>query len=394
MEPGGSSAPSDGSTVPPSGSAAPGDEGAVPFFKKKRNKNARARPAAAADDDEPEADEAGSSVVRVTKAAKANPMVQGTTGTSSNKSMAKELAHASDVRISQYDNKATATNEQDIDRSQDAQAQYEAARAMWDDGGDVAADGSKIYRGQKAYKQYTGKSESFDGQVMNGAGPARAPVHYRATSRFDYQPDICKDYKDTGFCGYGDACKFLHDRSDYKSGWQLEKQWEEEQKAKAHALALQAFEEGEADESKGKARAVKDDGLPFACLNCREPWHAKSCPVVTKCQHYFCEACALRHAVKTKRCFVCAENTGGIFNKATAIQEKIDARTRQEEAEAAGDMSEGKYRRSALLTVLSFPLRLPAKASLPHSRPAEAIIAEYEAERKKQRGYTGGWGLV
>lgn len=29
------------------------------------------------------------------------------------------------------------------------------------------------------------------------------------------QPDICKDYKETGFCGFGDSCKFLHDRSDY-----------------------------------------------------------------------------------------------------------------------------------------------------------------------------------
>ena len=39
------------------------------------------------------------------------------------------------------------------------------------------------------------------------------------------QPDICKDYKETGFCGYGDSCKFLHDRGDYKSGWQLEREW-------------------------------------------------------------------------------------------------------------------------------------------------------------------------
>merc|ERR1712224_945549 len=41
--------------------------------------------------------------------------------------------------------------------------------------------------------------------------------------RLDYQPDICKDYKETGYCGYGEACKFLHDRSDYKSSWQIEK---------------------------------------------------------------------------------------------------------------------------------------------------------------------------
>ena len=40
---------------------------------------------------------------------------------------------------------------------------------------------------------------------------------------------IAQDYKETGFCGYGDACKFLHDRGDYKSGWQLEKEWDASQ---------------------------------------------------------------------------------------------------------------------------------------------------------------------
>ena len=34
-------------------------------------------------------------------------------------------------------------------------------------------------------------------------GPIRAPAHIRATVRWDYQPDICKDYKETGFCGFG-----------------------------------------------------------------------------------------------------------------------------------------------------------------------------------------------
>ena len=34
-------------------------------------------------------------------------------------------------------------------------------------------------------------------------GPVRAPAHLRATVRWDYQPDICKDFKETGFCGFG-----------------------------------------------------------------------------------------------------------------------------------------------------------------------------------------------
>ena len=197
---------------------------AAPLFRKPtRNKHARARPR---DGPEDGGDEA-SAVMRVAKVAKANPLVQGTARPSSGSGKAtlqQELAHESDrSRVSSYDNKATATNEQETSRDRDAQALYETAQQQWADGGDVADDGSKLYRGQKAYKQYTSKPENFNQAVLTGQGPARAPVHYRATSRFDYQPDVCKDFKDTGYCGYGDACKFLHDRSDYKSGWQLEK---------------------------------------------------------------------------------------------------------------------------------------------------------------------------
>ena len=337
----------------------------APVFRKPKGKpkNSRARPADVDDDER----EGGTDVVRVAKQAKHNPLVVGTRDGSSGKAtLREELAHGSDRRISQYDNKAFATNEQDVDRSQDAQAQYEAAQKMWDDGGDVAADGSRLYRGQKAYKQYTAKSASFDSQVMSGAGPARAPVHYRATSRFDYQPDICKDYKDTGYCGYGDACKFLHDRSDYKAGWQLDKEWEQQQREKEHAAALEAFGDGEgkAGPSSESSTAAVDDGLPFACLICREPWHAKSSPVVTKCEHYFCEACALKHAQKTKRCFVCSENTGGIFNTCKPLQEKIARLKAKDETEAGGEQTD------------------------------ESLLAEYEEAQKQKRGYTGGWGLV
>lgn len=355
------------------------EDAARAVFRKPKGKpkNARPRPAAT---DEPtgtsDAEAGGTDVVRLAKQAKFNPLVVGTKGpagnTGSNSSsgggggssksgLSAELAHGSDRRISQYDNKAFATNEQDVDRSQDAQSQYEAARQMWEDGGDVAADGSRIYRGQKAYKQYTAKSESFDSQVMSGAGPARAPVHYRATSRFDYQPDICKDYKDTGFCGYGDACKFLHDRSDYKAGWQLEKEWEQQQRDKEHKAALDAFSGAESSSSLPQP---VDDGLPFACLICREPWHARSAPVVTKCEHYFCEACALKHAQKTKRCFVCAENTGGIFNRSKALQAKIDQLKAKEEVEAGGEQTD------------------------------ESVLAEYAEATKEKRGFTGGWGFV
>lgn len=54
-------------------------------------------------------------------------------------------------------------------------------------------------------------------------GPQRVSQFVRTTIRIDYQPDICKDYKETGFCSYGDSCKFLHDRGDYKQGWELDR---------------------------------------------------------------------------------------------------------------------------------------------------------------------------
>lgn len=86
------------------------------------------------------------------------------------------------------------------------------------------------------------EAELFDARMNQGkktseksfsqVGPIKAPVFIRMATRFDYQPDVCKDYKETGYCGFGDSCKFLHDRSDYKSGWQLEKEWEEDQKQK------------------------------------------------------------------------------------------------------------------------------------------------------------------
>ena len=163
-------------------------------------------------------------------------------------------------------------------------------------------------------------------------------------------------------CGLGvAACKFLHDRSDYKSGWQLDKMWEEEQKELRNQEALVALGEAEAAKKTDPA-----DHLPFACLICREPWHAGSHPVQTKCEHYFCERCAIEHFQKSRRCFACSEQTGGVFNKAKAIQEKIDRLKAVEEVASAEDMTQ------------------------------EQLNAEYEAskESSKRRGYTGGWGYV
>ena len=92
-----------------------------------------------------------------------------------------------------------------------------------------AAEGGQVEVGQVEVRQAE-RGRGGEGVAGRVGGPLRAPAFMRTTCRFDYEPDICKDYKETGFCGFGDNCVFLHDRTDYKSGWQMEKEWEEEQR--------------------------------------------------------------------------------------------------------------------------------------------------------------------
>ena len=62
----------------------------------------------------------------------------------------------------------------------------------------------KIYRGLNNYTTYIKKRDTVQGNAgSNNVGPMRAPTNIRSTVRWDYQPDICKDYKETGFCGFG-----------------------------------------------------------------------------------------------------------------------------------------------------------------------------------------------
>lgn len=38
----------------------------------------------------------------------------------------------------------------------------------------------------------------------------------KANITLDYQRDVCKDFLKNGYCGFGDTCKFLHYREEYK----------------------------------------------------------------------------------------------------------------------------------------------------------------------------------
>ncbi|XP_049271993.1 E3 ubiquitin-protein ligase RNF113A-like [Rhipicephalus sanguineus] len=202
---------------------------------------------------------------------------------------------------------ATAVLEIDTEKSKDAQSIFERAQQINKEL--KGKEDDKVYRGMNNYAQYITKKDTAQGNASSGMvrkGPIRAPEHIRSTVRWDYQPDICKDYKETGFCGFGDSCKFMHDRSDYKHGWQLE-------------LEMERNQYREEDTSRYEISSDEED-LPFKCLLCRKSFVD---PVVTKCKHYFCEKCALKHYKKTTRCYVCNIQTNGVFNPAKEIIQRL-----------------------------------------------------------------------
>ena len=100
------------------------------------------------------------------------------------------------------------------------------------------------------------------------------------------------------------------------AGWQLDKLAET---AKKHV-------EDESDDD-------SDEDVPFACLICRKPY---TDPVVTRCGHYFCSACAIKRYAKTPKCLACGAPTGGIFNRADKIIDKINKKKEAKEADEAG----------------------------------------------------------
>ncbi|KAF8629159.1 hypothetical protein AX17_005744 [Amanita inopinata Kibby_2008] len=176
-----------------------------------------------------------------------------------------------------------------------------------------------LYHGQSAYRSHIKRSTEIPKSMR--VGPQRSTSTIRTVTIIDYQPDVCKDYKETGYCGFGDTCKFLHDRGTYLAGWQLDKLAENAKK--------QVEDVSDSDDS--------DADIPFACLICRKHY---TDPVVTRCGHYFCSACAIKRFAKTPKCLACGAPTGGIFNRADKIIEKVNKK--KQDMERQDDSDDGK----------------------------------------------------
>lgn len=82
-----------------------------------------------------------------------------------------------------------------------------------------------------------------------------------------------------------------------------------------------------------------DEDIPFACLICRKHY---TDPIVTRCGHYFCSACAIKRFAKTPKCAACGAPTGGIFNRADKVIEKLKKKRGDGDAEERGDANQAE----------------------------------------------------
>ncbi|KZW01854.1 hypothetical protein EXIGLDRAFT_760458 [Exidia glandulosa HHB12029] len=292
-----------------------------PATARKRSVSPSAPSAAAAASSEPSTSSSSSAVVRPSKKNAGNLLSSGTKRTASERALQDD---AVDVHWSTSGAQSVTSSALEILQGDEAEEMLAKRQRLKgpDDEDDVAADG--MYHGLKAYGNKIKKQQEVPKTMR--VGPVRMNGGtIRTATIVDYQPDVCKDYKETGYCGFGDSCKFLHDRGTYLSGWQIDQKWDAAQRARANGAGA---EESSSD---------SDEDIPFACLICRQPY---TDPVVTRCGHYYCSACAIKRFAKTPKCLACGAPTNGIFNRAEKVIEKM-RKAKEANAEDAGEDGSG-----------------------------------------------------
>ncbi|KAK4200252.1 putative pre-mRNA-splicing factor cwc-24 [Triangularia verruculosa] len=231
----------------------------------------------------------------------------------------------------------------DEDKNLSAKSLLGSTRSM-PSSSDNRPDGT--YKGLANAASYIQKNPDAPSRKV---GPIKAPTNIRTITITDMAPDVCKDYKNTGFCGFGDNCKFLHAREDYAHGWQLDREWENVTKGKkiiggtvVASAERKANKNNNDEDDRDEEEEAMLEKIPFVCIICRGDYKS---PVVTRCGHYFCEACALKRYRKDPSCAACGSGTNGVFNAAKKLQKLLvkkkerAAKRRQEAIENGEEVS-------------------------------------------------------
>ena len=307
----------------------------APSFKKRTNKsNLRKRPAtpppADDSDSDPSTDDEQGGRVKRRKKDGVNLATASRSKNEESQDFSKSTKYAADrsTNITANEDATKASTwytDASLASADSAVAAAKAQRQQREDNNDDTPGG---YKGAAQYSNFIQKHPDAKPAV----GPVKAPTNVRQITVTDFAPDVCKDYKQTGFCGFGDSCKFLHAREDYKQGWQLDKEWEKVGKNGGKV-------EGNKSKMGASKEAAPDDGLteeerlleniPFKCIICKDDYKT---PVVTKCGHYFCEKCAMGRYMKEKKrtCANCGQDTSGSFGVARKLKELLKKKEQRE----------------------------------------------------------------
>lgn len=194
-------------------------------FAKRNIKNKFGRKRKQSSDDEKKSsdeDQEGSAVIKPDDKKRYNPNFHSSTANRKTRKRNDDSSNSDDDKSSgedivvSYKSKRSAMPEGPRDQGATAEVTFETEKdrdaiALFKKSQEINKElegkaDDKVYRGMNNYTKYFKKKDTAQGNAGSGSnsvGPMRAPANIRSTVRWDYQPDICKDYKETGFCGFG-----------------------------------------------------------------------------------------------------------------------------------------------------------------------------------------------
>lgn len=70
-------------------------------------------------------------------------------------------------------------------------------------------------------------------------------------------------------------------------------------------------------------KGIPNFWIPFNFFFCLPEHNLALLPFSRRCQHYFCESCAIQQFRKTRRCYACGADTEGVFKPAKQLEERL-----------------------------------------------------------------------